>query len=39
MIETFKLNLDNAEAVLKDQQARADNDKQLFELKVLSIRI
>lgn len=39
MIETFKLHLDNAEAVLKDQQARADKDKRLFELKVLGIRI
>lgn len=35
MIEAFKLQLDNAKSVVKDQQARADEDKQLFELKVI----
>lgn len=40
MVETFKLQLNNAELVLKDHQEKADKDKQLFELKVvIDIRI
>jgi len=35
MIEAFKHQLDNAESVIKDQQVRADEDKQLFELQVI----
>lgn len=35
MIEAFELQLDNAKSVIKDQHARADEDKQLFELKVI----
>jgi len=35
MIETFKHQLDHADIVIKDQQARSDKDKRLLELKVL----
>lgn len=35
MIETFKLQLNNAETIIKDQQVRADKDKQSLELKVI----
>jgi len=35
MNEVFKLQLNNAETAIKDQQAMADKDKRLFELKVI----
>jgi len=35
MIEAFKHQLDNAEIVMKDQQARSDKDKRSLELKVI----
>lgn len=38
IIEAFKLQLDNAKSVIKDQQARAVEDKQLFELKLLDLQ-
>jgi len=35
MIEAFKHQLDNAEIVIKDQQAKSNKDKQLLELNVI----
>ncbi|VVC38032.1 Hypothetical protein CINCED_3A004058 [Cinara cedri] len=38
MIEAFKLQLNNAEMIIKDQQVKANKDKQLFELKLLDLQ-
>jgi len=37
MIEALELQLNNAETVIKDQHARADKDKLIFELKVIKL--
>lgn len=34
MIETFKLQLTNADAVINDLQTKIEKDKNIFELKV-----
>ncbi|KAL4107286.1 hypothetical protein QTP88_017654 [Uroleucon formosanum] len=38
MIEAFKHQLDHAEIVMKDQQARSDKDKRSLELKLLDLQ-
>lgn len=35
MNESFKIQLNNAERAIKDQQSKAGQDKQLFELQVI----
>lgn len=35
MIENFKIQIHNAEAVVKDHQAKFDEDERLFEHKVI----
>lgn len=37
MIEDFKFQINNAEVRVKDQQAKADEDKRLLEHKVISL--